>query len=58
MPRKPANGIVRAVTDLLWERDRLQMQAVDALSSAIERKRRHSSRRAAQKHRRRSKGTT
>jgi hypothetical protein len=40
MSGKPKNRIVRAVTDLLWERDRLQMQAMGALMSAMDRKRR------------------
>ena len=40
MSRKPATRIVRAVTDRLWERDRLQMQVADALLSAIASKRR------------------
>jgi hypothetical protein len=40
MPRKPRTRVVRAVTDRLWERDRLQMRAVDALLSAVEPKRR------------------
>lgn len=40
MPRKPAPRIVSAVTDRLWKRDRLQMQAVEALLSAVEQKRR------------------
>ena len=40
MSGKPKNRIVRAVTDLLWERDRLQMQAVGAVMSALEPKRR------------------
>jgi len=40
MAQKPRNRIVRAVTDLLWERDRLQMQVVGALLSAVEPKRR------------------
>jgi nucleotide-binding universal stress UspA family protein len=40
MSRKPVTRIVRAVTDRLWERDRLQMQIADGLLSAIESKRR------------------
>ena len=36
MARKPGNPIVRAVTDFLLERDRLEMRAVDALLSAVE----------------------
>jgi hypothetical protein len=40
MSRKPGTRIVRAVTDRLWERDRLQMRAVDALLSAVEPKKR------------------
>ena len=40
MSRKPVTRIVRAMTDRLWERDRLQMRAVDALLSAGEPKRR------------------
>jgi hypothetical protein len=40
MSRKPSPRIVRAVADRLWERDRLQMRAVDALLSAVEPKRR------------------
>ena len=40
MSRKPGNRIVRAVTDRLWERDRLQMRVVDALLSAVDKRRR------------------
>ena len=43
MSRKPVTRIVRAVTDRLWERDRLQMQVADAVLSAIESKRRRPS---------------
>jgi hypothetical protein len=41
MSRKRMNPIVRSVTDRLWERDRLQMRAVDSLLSMIEPKDRH-----------------
>lgn len=58
MSRKPGNRIVRAVTDRLWERDRLQMRAVDTLLSKIERKRRHAKPVAVKKSRRRAKGTS
>lgn len=40
MAGKPKNPIVRALTDALWERDRLQMRAVGAVMSALEAKRR------------------
>jgi len=56
MSRKPVTRIVRAVTDRLWERDRLQMRAMDALLSAIEPKRRRPGRPSAAKHVKRPKG--
>lgn len=34
--RKRGARLVRAITDPLWQRDRLQMQAVDALLTAVE----------------------
>jgi hypothetical protein len=40
MRRKARNRLVRIVTDALCERDRLQMRAVDALLSALSRRRR------------------
>jgi hypothetical protein len=40
MSMKTGKRIVRAATRRLWERDRLQMRAVDALLSAVEPKRR------------------
>jgi nucleotide-binding universal stress UspA family protein len=40
MARKRPNPIVRAVTDAMWKRDQLQMQAADRLLSAIESRRR------------------
>ena len=39
MARKPPNRVVRAVTDVMWKRDQLQMHAMDALLSPIERRR-------------------
>jgi hypothetical protein len=36
MPRKPIARVVRSVTDRLWERDRLQMRAADALLAVFE----------------------
>jgi hypothetical protein len=36
MARKPGNPVVRAVTDFLLERDRLEMRAVNALLAAVE----------------------
>lgn len=44
--RQPVTRIVRAVTDRLWERDRLQMQVAGAVLSAIESTRRAHSRRS------------
>jgi len=35
MAKQPRNPIVRAVTDLLWERDKRQMEAMDVLLSAV-----------------------
>src|SRR6476646_4395633 len=40
MARKRPNPVVRAVTDMLWKRDQLEMQAADKLLSAIESRRR------------------
>jgi hypothetical protein len=34
------NRIVRAVTEPLWQRDKLEMRAIDALLSVVESKRR------------------
>jgi hypothetical protein len=45
MSRKAVNPLVRAVTDRLRERDRLEMRAVDALLSAVEPQRRQPKRR-------------
>ena len=33
MARKSMNPVVRAITDAMWKRDRLQMRAVDTLLS-------------------------
>ena len=33
--KKASNRIVRAITDAMWERDRLQMRALDALLTAV-----------------------
>jgi len=35
MARKHLNPVVRAVTDAMWKRDQLELQAVDRLLSAI-----------------------
>ena len=40
MARKRPNPVVRAVTDMMWKRDQLEMQAADRLLSAIELRRR------------------
>ena len=40
MAPKATRRIVRAVTQKLWERDRLQMRAADALLSVVGSKRR------------------
>jgi nucleotide-binding universal stress UspA family protein len=40
MARKRPNPIVRAVTDAMWKRDQLEMQAADRLLSLIESRRR------------------
>jgi hypothetical protein len=36
MPRKKTERIIRAATRPLWERDQLEMRAVDAVFSVIE----------------------
>jgi len=38
MARKTPGPLVRAVTDVMWNRDQLQMRAVDALLSRVESK--------------------
>ena len=38
MARKTPGPLVRAVTDVMWNRDQLQMRAVDALLSGVESK--------------------
>jgi len=53
MPRKPIARVVRSVTDRLWERDRLQMRAADALLAVFERQARRCRRPTAIKTRRR-----
>lgn len=35
MARKPRNRVVGAITDLMWERDKAQMQAINALLSVV-----------------------
>jgi len=35
MARTPRNRVVRTITNAMWERDQLQMRAVDALLSAL-----------------------
>jgi hypothetical protein len=40
---KTRNPIVRAITDVMWKRDQLQMRLADALLSAVERPRRRRS---------------
>lgn len=52
MTRKSPNRVVRAVTDVMWARDRLQMRAADRLLSLVNPTR--TPRRAAQKTGRRS----
>jgi hypothetical protein len=52
--RKLADRIVRAVTEPLWQRDKLQMRIAGALLSAIEPKRRRPRPRTAAKNRKRS----
>jgi hypothetical protein len=47
MPRKPVNRIVRAITNAVRERDRLEMKAVGALLSMVEPPRRGPQRRRA-----------
>jgi hypothetical protein len=47
MPRKVTGRLVRAVTEPLWKRDELEMRAVDAVLSIVERKRKRPSRHAA-----------
>jgi hypothetical protein len=44
--KKTASRVVRAIADTMWERDRLQMRAVDALlpTGAPSRRRRRTSR--------------
>jgi hypothetical protein len=39
--RKSPNRIVKAVADVMWKRDQLQMRAVDALLSSVEPKTAH-----------------
>jgi len=41
--RRP-NRIIKAITDAMWERDRLQMQMMGALLSTVERLRRRAAR--------------
>ena len=41
MARKPQNRVMRAIADAMWKRDRLQMQAADALLSRIDRPKRN-----------------
>jgi len=38
MTKKRINPVVRAITDAMWKRDRLQMRGVDALARAVERR--------------------
>jgi hypothetical protein len=38
MARKTSGLLVQAVTDVMWNRDQLQMRAVDALLSRVESK--------------------
>ena len=38
MARKTSGLLVRAVTDVMWNRDQQQMRAVDALLSGVESK--------------------
>ncbi len=38
MARKTPGRIVRAITDVMWNRDQLQMRAVDALLSGVDSK--------------------
>jgi hypothetical protein len=35
MARQAPNRMIRAVTDAMWKRDRLQMRAMDALLSVV-----------------------
>ena len=44
MARKRPNRIIKAITDAMWERDRLQMQMMGALLSTVERLRRRAGR--------------
>ena len=54
MPRKRPNRIIQAITDAMWERDRLQMQVMGSLLSTVERLKR----RAARQRRHAAKGVT
>jgi hypothetical protein len=38
MARKTPGRVVRAITDVMWNRDQLQMRAVDALLSGVDSK--------------------
>lgn len=38
MARKTPGRIVRAITDVMWNRDQLQMRAADALLSGVDAK--------------------
>jgi hypothetical protein len=53
MTKKRIHPVVRAITDVMWKRDRLQMRAVDALARAVERR---ASRRRARSDERRKTG--